>query len=95
MRTWVSAPIAKSILIDAIEALDINPSNNGYDKVYQWYDIKYYKVPDVVGLTVKEANSLLKKYKIEYTGEGNIIKEQSPKKDSYVKENGIVRLLLG
>lgn len=91
----VSAPIAKSILIDAIEALDIKPSNDGYDKVYQWYDTKYYKVPEVVGLTVKEANKLLKNFKIEYAGEGNIIKEQSPKKDSYIKENGIVRLLLG
>ena len=91
----VSAPLARSILIDAIEAFDIEQSKDGYDKEYQWYDTKYYKVPDVVGLTLKEANNLLKKFKIEYTGDGNIVKEQSPKKDSYIKENGVVKILLG
>ena len=56
----VSAPIAKSILIDAIEALDIKPSNDGYDKVYQWYDTKYYTIPNVIGKSLKDAKKELK-----------------------------------
>lgn len=90
----VSAPLAKAILEDSITALDIKPVNNGLDKLYQWYDQKYYKVEDVEGLTKEEAVKKLSNFKVEYTGSGNIVKKQSPDAGNVVVEGSSIRLML-
>ena len=94
MRTWVAAPIAKNILTDAIAALDIEPSNSVIEKEYQWYDTKYYTVPNVVGKDLSEVKKKLKLFKIEYTGSGDNILAQSPEAGSRIAENSTIRLLL-
>ena len=94
MRTWVAAPIAKNILIDAISSLDIKPSSSVIEKNYQWYDTKYYTVPNVVGKSVSEAKKELKQFQIEYTGVGEIILSQSPKEGTRIAENSTIRLFL-
>ena len=90
----VAAPIAKNILIDAISSLDIKPSSSVIEKNYQWYDTKYYTVPNVVGKSVSEAKKELKQFQIEYTGVGEIILSQSPKEGTRIAENSTIRLLL-
>ena len=90
----IAAPIAKNILTDAISALNISPSLDTIPKKYQWYDTKYYTVPNVVGKTVSDAKKELKNFQIEYTGTGNIVLSQSPSVGSRVSENSVVRLLL-
>ncbi len=91
----VSAPIAKSILTDAIDALNIERRMVSTEKKYNWDDKKYYTVENVVGKTPKEASSILSKYTIEYSGSGNIIVEQSPKAGTRLEETSTVRLMLG
>ena len=90
----IAAPIAKNILTDAISALNISHSLDTIPKKYQWYDTKYYTVPNVVGKTVSDAKKELKNFQIEYTGTGNIVLSQSPSVGSRVLENSVVRLLL-
>lgn len=90
----IAAPIAKNILTDAISALNISPSLDTIPKKYQWYDTKYYTVPNVIGKTVSDAKKELKNFQIEYTGTGNIVLSQSPSVGSRVSENSVVRLLL-
>lgn len=90
----VSAPIAKSILEDTIVALDIEKSTGGLEKEYQWYDTKFYTIPDVVGLELKEAKKQLKNFQIEYSGTGNIVKSTSPVSGTRVAENSIIRVFL-
>lgn len=91
----VSAPIAKSILTDAIDALNIERRTVSTEKKYNWDDKKYYTVENVVGKTPKEASSILSKYTIEYSGSGNIIVEQSPEAGTRLEETSTVRLMLG
>lgn len=91
----VAAPIAKNILTDAISALNIEKSKEGLDKIYQWYDVKYYKVENVEGLTVKEATKLLKNFQVEYTGIGDKVLAQSPAAGTSLPQNSTIRLLLG
>ena len=91
----VAAPIAKNILTDAISALNIKKSKEGLDKIYQWYDVKYYKVENVEGLTVKEATKLLKNFQVEYTGIGDKVLAQSPAAGTSLPQNSTIRLLLG
>lgn len=90
----IAAPIAKNILTDAISILDIAPSLDTIEKKYQWYDTKYYTVPNVVGKTLTDAKKELKNFQIEYTGTGNIVLSQSPASGSRVSENSSIRLLL-
>jgi len=95
LRTWVAAPIAKSILEDAIVALDIKPVDGGISKEYRYYDVKYVKVPDVIGMTPKEARSYLSNFDIEYSGTGESIISTSPEVGSSVPINSMIRLMLG
>ena len=91
----VAAPIAKAILTDAITALDIEKPEGGLDKIYQWYEQKYYRLPNVVGMSVSNAKKELKNFQIEYTGSGDIVKSMSPEADSQIAEGSTVRLMLG
>ena len=91
----VSAPIAKNILTDAINALGIERRENTSEKKYNWNDKKYYTVENVIGKSPKEAQNILSKYNIEYSGSGNIVIEQSPKAGTRLEEQSKVRLMLG
>ena len=91
----VSAPIVKNIMEDAIVALDIEKQEGGTDKEYQWYDKKYYTVENVVGLTKKEASTVLKNFTVEYSGNGNTIISQSPEAGTRIAESSTVRVYLG
>lgn len=91
----VSAPIARSILVDAIDALGIEKRDTQTEKNYNWNDKKYYEVPDVIGMSVKEANETLEKFKIEYSGTGEKVLEQSPEAGERILEGEKVRILLG
>lgn len=90
----VSAPIAKSILQTAIDVLEIEPSKEGMAKEYNWLDTKYVVLPDVVGMNIKDAQEALKRFKLEYSGEGESIVYQSPSGGYYMKEGGTVKLML-
>lgn len=91
----VSAPIAKSILLDSIDALGIEKRNVTTEKKYNWDDKKYYTVENVIGKTPKEAAKILSKYTIEYSGSGSIVVEQSPEAGTRLEETSVVRLMLG
>ena len=91
----VAAPIAKGIFESYIEINDLEPVKDGMPKEYNWLDTKYSVLPNVVGLTVKEANTILKGYKIEYSGTGNKVIYQSPDEGYYVKDGATIKLMLG
>ena len=90
----VSAPIARNILMDAINILGIEKSDTQIEKNYNWNDKKYYLVPDVIGMPLKEAQEKLEHFQIEYSGKGEKIIEQSPKAGERILEGEKVRLLL-
>ncbi len=91
----VAAPVAKSILLDTIDALEIEKRNVTTEKKYNWNDKKYYTVENVIGKTPKEAASILSKFTIEYSGSGNVVIEQSPEVGTRLEETSVVRLMLG
>ena len=91
----VSAPIAKAILEEAIDALDIKKRTDGIKREYRYNEIKYLEVPDVTNLSVTEAKKLLKNFHIEYTGTGDKVITQLPKGGDSILEGSTVRLLLG
>ena len=78
-----------------IDIKKIKQSNDGMIRQeYTWLDTKYVILPNVVGMSVKEAVKELKKFKVEYSGSGDIITYQSPSAGENVYEGETIRLLL-
>ena len=90
----IAAPIARNVLLDIIDILDIEKESGGLDKEYNYYDIKYYQVPSVIGMTINEAISNLKNFKVDIVGNGDRITYQSPNPLTSIKEGETVRLFL-
>lgn len=90
----VSAPIAKNIMKSIISIKDLKPTKEVTPRTYTWLDIKYQKLPNVLGMSLKEAKNTLKGYKIEISGTGDKIIYQEPSPDTYIKENSTIKLML-
>ena len=94
LSSYTTTPIARRILLDIIEALDIEKSSEGLPKASEWTDAITYVVPNVIGLSVDEAKKLLAPFEIEYSGSGTTIFEQSPIAGDVVEEKSIVKVML-
>ena len=90
----VAAPIARSILKDSIDILNIKQPNGASEKKYNYLDRKYVTIPDVSGMELNEALSNLKQFKVEYTGVGKVV-YQSPSSGTRIYEGETVKLMLG
>lgn len=91
----IAAPIAKTILNDAIRILDIEKPEGASEKRYNFNDKKYATIPNVEGKTLEEAIKELKSFKVEYTGSGEKVVYQSPSSGSRIYEGETVKLMLG
>ena len=90
----VSAPIARNILLSAIEVLKIKMHSGGMLKEYNYLDKKYYMLPDVVGLDKEEATKNLKEFKVKYSGSGNKVIYMSPSGNTFQSEGTTITLML-
>ncbi len=90
----IAAPIAKTVLTDAITALHIDKRSGSTEKKYNYNDKKYVDVANVVGMSKNEAIKALKSFKVEYTGTGENVTYQSPAAGERILEGETVRLLL-
>ena len=95
LSSYTTTPFVRKILLDMITILDISKQNNQKEKEYEWFDKKYYEVPNVIGMTKSEAKKYLTNFDIEYVGAGNIVKEQTPSSNVRYYETGKIRLLMG
>ncbi len=90
----VSAPIARSIMLSSIETLKIKEEPGGMLKEYNYLDVKYYKLPDVVGMTKENATKTLKDFKVKYTGSGDKVVYMSPAANTFQSVDTTITLLL-
>lgn len=94
LSSYTTTPIARRILLDIIEALDIKKQDSQIEKEKEWSDKTIYEVPNVVGMTKKEAKKSLENFTVEYAGTGDKVVSQSPEAGTRVEEKTVVRLLL-
>ncbi len=94
LSSYTTTPVARRILLDIIDALDIKPQEEGMEKDLEWTDKIMYQVPNVVGKSVKDAKKLLSNFTIEYSGTGETVISQSPAANTKLEDRGTVRLLL-
>jgi len=90
----IAAPIARQVMLDSINALDIKKRDNGLEKTYNYYDKKYATVPNVTGKSVNEAVKLLKDFKVEFSGSGKRVGYQAPIFNTMIYQGETVRLFL-
>lgn len=81
-------------MLSAIDILDIKKREDELEREYIYTDKQYAVVPNVIGMEVKDAIKNLKKFKVEYSGEGNIVTYQSPSSGESIYEGETIRLLL-
>ena len=94
LSSYTTTPIARRILLDIIDALDIKEQKEGMEKDLEWTDKIMYEVPNVVGKNVKDAKKLLSNFTVEYSGTGEKVVSQSPEANTKLEDRGTVRLLL-
>ena len=95
LSSYTTAPVARRVLLDIINALDIPRQEGGIEPIHLWTDPVYYTVPNVIGMTKKEAQKELFNYNITYSGYGDYILSQSPKAGTTLEMGSTIRLLLG
>ena len=95
LSSYTTTPIARRVLLDIIDSLKIEKQIGELEKDLEWYDKEIIEVPNVIGKTQKEAKALLQDFKIEYTGTGSIVKEQSPSPNEKIEKGSTIKLLLG
>ena len=95
LSSYTTTPFVRRILLDIITILSIDKQENQKEKDYEWYDKKYYEVPNVIGMTKNEAKKMLYTFDVEFIGEGNIVIEQTPLANERYYETGKIRLLMG
>ena len=95
LSSYTTAPVARRVILDIIDALNIQRQEGGIEPVHLWNDPVYYTLPNVVGLTKKEAEKELLYYDITYSGYGNYVISQSPPAGTSLEMGSTVRVLLG
>ena len=95
LSSYTTTPFVRKILLDTINIMNIKKQSNAQEKDYEWMDKKYYDVPNVIGMTKKEAKKYLSLFDISYVGEGDIVIDQTPKAGTRYYETGTIKLLMG
>lgn len=95
LSSYTTTPIARRILLDIIDTLEIEKQEGEVEKDYEWNDKIMYKVPNVIGKKVSDAKKELFNFTIEYSGSGEKVIEQTPKAGDEQEDKGVVKLLLG
>ncbi|MEC1565940.1 stage V sporulation protein D [Bacillus velezensis] len=90
----VAAPIVGNMMRDSLPELGVKPRKNQIEKKYQWNDTKTIEVPNVVGMSVSDLESLLVNLNIDSSGKGSKIVKQSPAAGTKVKEGSKIRVYL-
>ena len=94
LSSYTTAPIARRILLDIIDALKIEKQDNGLEKDLEWNDKVTYIVPNVVGKSIQEAKKELGNFEVVVEGSGEIVFEQAPAAFQKVEDGSKVRLFL-
>ena len=94
LSSYTTAPIARRILLDIIDALKIKKQDNGLEKDLEWNDKVTYIVPNVVGKSIQEAKKELGNFEVVVEGSGEIVFEQAPAAFQKVEDGSKVRLFL-
>ncbi|PLR77488.1 stage V sporulation protein D [Bacillus sp. V3-13] len=88
----VAAPIVGSIMGDSLRALGVPPRKDQIQKKRTWEDVPMIEVPDLVGFSKKDLGEVFLNFRIDASGEGDIVVKQTPQPGVKLKEGSTIRL---
>lgn len=91
----VAAPIVGDIMRDVLPEIGVEPRKDQIEKEYNWLDTKLVEVPNIIGLSKQELSEQLVNLKLDVSGEGEVVVQQSPSEGVKVKEGSKLRVYLG
>lgn len=91
----VAAPIAGQIIKDSLSVMDIPPRKNQIEKELTWLDTPLIEVPNLTGQTIEEIHNAYYNLKVDASGSGKTVLQQSPSPGTKVKEGSTIRIYLG
>jgi len=94
LSSYTTTPIARRILLDIIDALNIEKQDNEVSKDLEWNDKIMYEVPNVVGMNLSDAKKELFNFEVIVEGDGDSVFEQSPKAFERINDGDKVRIFL-
>ena len=94
LSSYTTTPIARRILLDIVDVLNIPSQNEQIDKDLEWSDKVIYDVPNVVGQNINDAKKMLFNFNVVVQGEGDYVFDQSPKASERLEDGGKVRLFV-
>ena len=87
------APIARKILVDTLNVLEVPKVSEQEEKEYTWLETPKYTVEQYVGKTKQEVKSDY--FKFEFVGEGEVVIDQLPRVNEKLEQGGKIVIMLG
>lgn len=94
LSSYTTTPVARRILLDIIDALEIKKQKGQIPKDLEWNDTEYVTIPNVIGKKLKDAKNKLKDFTLVYSGSGKKIEDISPKPGTRIPKDSTLRILL-
>lgn len=91
----VAAPIVGKIMDDSLRAMGVEKRTKQIEKERTYLDQPLIKLPNLVGKTREELGDMMYDLKIDASGSGDIVVEQSPKPGVKLKPGSTIRLFMG
>ncbi|MGM7635935.1 stage V sporulation protein D [Bacillus sp. Hm123] len=90
----VAAPIVGKMMEDSLQILNVQPRKKQIEKEVKWDDPQIVKVPNLIGLSKKELSVQLENLKLEISGSGQKVVQQSPMPGTKVETGSVIRIYL-
>lgn len=94
LSSYTTTPIARRILLDIIDALDIKKQNGELEKELEWNDKEYITVPNVIGMSLDMAKKTLSNFDVQVVGDGDKVTYQSIDEGEKIEIGSRIRILL-
>lgn len=94
LSSYTTTPIARRILLDIIDALDIKKQDGELEKELEWNDKEYITVPNVIGMSLDMAKKALSNFDVQVVGDGDKVTYQSIDEGEKIEIGSRIRILL-
>ena len=94
LSSYTTTPIARRILLDIIDALDIKKQDGELEKELEWNDKEYITVPNVIGMSLDMAKNALSNFDVQVEGDGDKVAYQSIDEGEKIEIGSRIRILL-
>ena len=94
LSSYTTTPIARRILLDIIDALNIKKQDGELEKELEWNDKEYITVPNVIGMSLDMAKKTLSNFDVQVVGDGDKVAYQSIDEGEKIEIGSRIKILL-